>query len=151
MRKKLSMSDLKEKQKLAWEGMFYSIQRIDLLIISICGAGIYVCLEAIKYQSSNEQCVSLFVKVAGGFFLLGIIVNFLSQMFGYNTHKYDFLMHQSEIDAGDKVKKSEQKIIDSYDKKSDSFSKLTDIFNYSSMGAMFLGLILIMYFFLFTF
>lgn len=145
------MSKAKDRQKLSWEGMFYSIQRIDLLIVSICGAGIYVCLETIKYLSDKSQDISLLVRISGGLFLFGIIVNFLSQIFGYKANQQDFLMCQTEIDAGNKISKSEKEEIDEYDKKSEMFSKLTDRFNYLSMGFMFVGLILIMWFFLFTF
>ncbi len=145
------MSKAKDRQKLSWEGMFYSIQRIDLLIVSICGAGIYVCLETIKYLSDKSEDISLLVRISGGLFLFGIIVNFLSQIFGYKANQQDFLMCQTEIDAGNKISKSEQGEIDRYDKKSEMFSKFTDRFNYLSMGFMFVGLILIMWFFLFTF
>ena len=145
------MSRVKDRQKLSWEGMFYSIQRIDLLIVSICGAGIYVCLETIKYLSDKSQDINLLVRISGGLFLFGIIINFLSQIFGYKANQQDFLMCQTEIESGDKISKSEQGEIDSYDKKAEMFSKLTDKFNYMSMGFMFVGLILIMWFFLFTF
>src|SRR5690606_6868951 len=151
MKNNIKMSKAKDRQKLSWEGMFYSIQRIDLLIVSICGAGIYVCLETIKYLSDKSQDISLLVRISGGLFLFGIIVNFLSQIFGYKANQQDFLMCQTEIDAGNKISKSEKEEIDEYDKKSEMFSKLTDRFNYLSMGFMFVGLILIMWFFLFTF
>jgi hypothetical protein len=39
------MEDIKERKKLAYEGMIYGLQRLDLLIITISGAGIYACLE----------------------------------------------------------------------------------------------------------
>jgi hypothetical protein len=145
------MSRAKDRQKLSWEGMFYSIQRIDLLIVSICGAGIYVCLETIKYLSDKCQDISLLVRISGGLFLFGIIINFLSQIFGYNANKQDFLMCQEEIDAGDKINKKIKSKIDEYDRKAEKFSNLTDRFNYISMGLMFVGLFFIMYYFLFTF
>ncbi|MFH4965744.1 hypothetical protein V8G69_12155 [Gaetbulibacter sp. M235] len=145
------MSKAKDRQKLSWEGMFYSIQRIDLLIVSICGAGIYVCLETIKYLSDKSQDISLLVRISGGLFLFGIIINFISQLFGYKANKEDFLMCQAEIDAGDKINEKEKAEIKEFDRKAEKFSNLTDKFNYVSMGLMFVGLILIMYYFLFTF
>ena len=45
MENNLEMERIKDRQKLSAQGMFYSIQRMDLLIVSISGAGIYVCLE----------------------------------------------------------------------------------------------------------
>jgi hypothetical protein len=151
MKNNIRMSKAKDRQKLSWEGMFYSIQRIDLLIVSICGAGIYVCLETIKYLSDKCQDVSLLVRIAGGLFLFGIIANFLSQKFGYKANEQDFLMCETEIEAGEKINKSEQEEIDKYDRKSQMFSNLTNKFNYASMGLMFMGLILIMTYFLFIF
>ena len=145
------MSKAKDRQKLSWEGMFYSIQRIDLLIVSICGAGIYICLETIKYLSDKSEDISLLVRISGGLFLFGIIVNFLSQILGYKANKEDFLMCQAEIETGDKISKSEQAEIDRYDKKAEMFSKLTEKSNFLSMGFMFIALILLMWFFLFTF
>ena len=151
MRLIFAMRDLKEKQKLAWEGMFYSIQRIDLLIVSICGAGIYVCLELIKHLTIKEESIHILVKLSGACFLFGIIVNFLSQIFGYISNKHDFLMYDVEINAKDKPTKDDEKSISKHDKKSTWYSDLTEIFNYSSMGLMSIGLILIMCYFFFTF
>lgn len=145
------MGEVKDRQKLSWEGMFYSMQRIDLLIVSICGAGIYVCLETIKYLSDKYLCISYFVRISGGLFLLGIIANFLSQIFGRNANKEDYLMCKTEIEAGEVISESERKKIDEHDKKSDFFSKITNQLNYISMVLMFLGLITIMIYFLFIF
>lgn len=151
MKNYMIMNEIKDRQKLSWEGMFYSIQRIDLLIVSISGAGIYICLETIKYLSDKCQDVNLLIRISGVLFLFGIIINFLSQVFGYKTNQQDFLMCQAQIDAGEKVSKKEQTQIDKYDNNSEKFSKYTDVFNYISIGFMFLGLILIMIYFLFIF
>ena len=141
----------KERQKLSWEGMFYSSQRMDLLIVSLSSAGIYVCLETIKYLSNNEICISLWLKFSGAFFLFSVIVNFFSQIFGYKANEKDFLMCQVEIEADEKMSKKEKAELEEYDLSSTKFSNLTDKFNYLSIILMFFGLISIMYFFLFTF
>jgi hypothetical protein len=145
------MNNTKDRQKLSWEGMFYSIQRIDLLIVLLSGAGIYVCLETIKYLTEKELNVHLSVKISGVFFLVSIMINFLSQIFGYKANEQDFLMCQTKIEAGEKTSKKEEKEIKEFDKKSDKFSNLTNKFNYLSIAFMFLGLITIMFYFLFTF
>ena len=142
------MSNTKERQKLSWQGMFYSIQRIDLLIVSICGAGIYVGLETIKYLSENKMDSSLWVKFSSALFLIGIITNFLSQIFGFKANEQDYLMCQEKIVCNDNPNESEKEAIDKFDKSADRFSKLTNKFNYISMGLMFIGLILMMYYFL---
>lgn len=145
MNKKIEMTDLKERQKLAWQGMFYSIQRIDLLIVSISGAGIYVCLETIKYLTDKNLCVNPILRFAGGFFLLGIIVNFFSQLFSYKTNKEDYLYYDSQINECEESK------INEHDENAEKFSKWTDRFNLISMVLMLVGLILVMTFFLFIF
>ena len=151
MKNTIKMSKSNERQKLSWEGMFYSLQRIDLLIVSICGFGIYICLETIKFLSEKNQDTGLLIKISAGCFLAGIIINFLSQISGYKSNEQDFLMCDAEIDAGENPDKNEQKEIDKYDKKSEKFSNWTSKLNYFSMGFMFAALILMMYYFLFTF
>ena len=125
--------------------MFYSLQRIDLLIISISGAGIYVCLETVKYLMDKDQDVDSLIKFSGGFFILSIIVNFLSQWFGFKTNEQDYLMCEAEI------KKKKKTVIDAYDKSSDFFNKWTNRMNAASMACLFIGLILISIFFFITF
>lgn len=145
------MSRIKDRQKLSWEGMFYSIQRIDLLIVLISGAGIYVCLETIKYLSDKNLEINYIVKISGALFLFSIMINFLSQIFGYKSNEKDFLMCQTEIDAGKNISEKEKKEIKKYDKSSERYSILTNRFNYTSIFFMFGGLIVIMYYFLFIF
>lgn len=43
------MEQIKDRQKLSSQGLQYSIQRMDVLIVSISGGGIYVCLETLKF------------------------------------------------------------------------------------------------------
>ena len=145
------IEQIKERQKLSWEGMFYSTRRIDLLIISICGAGIYICLETVKYISNKCQDVSVLIKISGGFFLFGIMVNFISQLYGQKTNEQDYLMCQAKIDAGKKISKKEEEEIDTYDEKSEGYSKWTERLNYLSIILMFLGLLTIMCYFFFIF
>ncbi|MHA7843821.1 MAG: hypothetical protein ACX93I_10910 [Winogradskyella sp.] len=152
MSKLASMNDLKDRQRLSWEGLFYSIQRIDLLIISISGAGIYVCLETLKYL--NENCIqhNLLVKVSGIFLLASIVLNFISQIYGKNANYYDYLMCEEQIKVGSNEPKDEEtKKIDEYDSKSESASKKTNSLTNWSMGAMFIGLACLIGYFLFTF
>ncbi|MBS3993069.1 MAG: hypothetical protein KGZ87_05075 [Bacteroidetes bacterium] len=145
------MKNTIERQKQSWEGMFYSIQRIDLLIISISGAGIYVCLETLKFLTETENDVNLIIKISAVFFLFAIIVNFLSQIFGYKSNEKDYLMCQTEIESDFKPNEFQQTQIDNYDKISECYSKLTNWFNYSSMLLMFIGLITLMIYFVFIF
>lgn len=147
------MNKFKERRNLSWQGMFYSIQRIDLLIVSICGAGIYVSLETIKYTIEKEMDSVLLVKLAGLSFVIGIVINFLSQIFGHKSNFYDFLMCETEIEISEEIDSSKhfklKKESKSYDEKSENYSKLTNFFNYVSMFLMSVGLLLITIYFLF--
>ena len=59
---------------------WYAIGRIDLLIISISGAGIYSCFEIIKFMYSNKiESEFLMLKIAGALFVFSILLNFISQ------------------------------------------------------------------------
>jgi hypothetical protein len=143
------MSDFKKRQELSWEGMFYSIQRIDLLIVSICSAGIYVILETVKFLVERNLNVSWCLKAAGIAFIAGIIINFLSQLCGYKANEQDYLM--CELECNDKEVERDQLQIDIYDKKAALFSNLTNKLNYISMGLLTGGLIFLLTYFLISY
>jgi len=158
------MTNSQEGKKQSWDGMFYSIQRIDLLIISICGAGVYVCLETIKYLASTKtECKCLYlIKFSALFFLIGIILNLISQQFGYKANQHSYLMYDCEVEIDEiKAKNDQQELVEklqelencknNYDKESEKFSNLTTTLNYTSMVFMFVGLIFTFIFFVITF
>lgn len=151
MKNNNQMKELRERSKNSLSSMFYSMQRIDLLIISISGAGIYVVLETLKYLVDNKICVSDLIRWSGGLFLFAIILNFLSQMSGYKANEQDYLMCQSKIKAGDSISDSEKELITKYDSTSEIYSKATTLLNYTSAVLMLLALVFIMWFFLFIF
>ena len=84
---------------------------MDLLIVSLSSAGIYVCLETIKHLSINETSIRLWLKFSGVFFLFSIIINFFSQIFGYKANEKDFLMCQVEIETDEKMSKKEKVLV----------------------------------------
>lgn len=149
----MNLEKIKNRQRLSWEGMFYSIQRIDLLIVSFSAGGIYLCLELLKFI--NEEKLNqdlLLVKISGCLFLLSIIVNFISQKFGYLSNRMDYLMCEVEIDCeGKKLSKKEKKELQDYDVKSEKYSTWTNVLNYVSIGLMFSGLILVAIFICLTY
>lgn len=154
-----------EGRKQSWDGMFYSIQRIDLLVISICGAGIYVCLETVKYLASNSVLLlpTNLIKVSAGCFLLGIISNFVSQHYGYRANFESYLMYDCEVETDDinsleNIDDNHRERLsklncesEDFEKKSEKFSNLTTNLNYLSTGFMFIGLILTFLFFVISF
>lgn len=140
------MSDFKKRQELSWQGMFYSIQRIDLLIVSICSAGIYVILETVKFLVEKNLNVSWYLKIAGITFIAGIIINFLSQICGFKANEQDYLM--CELECDDKKVEKDQSKIENYDKRAELFSNLTNKLNYFSMALLTIGLISLLTYFL---
>lgn len=141
------MKRIKDRQKLSWQGLFYSIQRIDLLIISISGAGIYVCLETLKYLKESSCHSSNLIKVSGFVLLLAIITNFISQFLGRSSNLKDYLMCEYQLDAGKKPTKKEKEKIDELDSQSERYNNWTGYFNYISASLMFSGLILLLIYF----
>jgi hypothetical protein len=74
--------ELTDYRKLAIEGMTYSIQRIDILIIALCTSGIFLDVtEMLKKPDSVALKVSLSLYVGS------IVVNLISQFFGYYANR----------------------------------------------------------------
>ena len=146
---------MKKKEELrynAWnehlnstrERINYSVRRMDLLIISISGAGIYIIFETLREfkKGQIEICNSSLIIASGIFFLLAIMVNFLSQRAGYqaNTNEESYtLLKLQEIKGQEVDEESQQKL----DKKVNRYNKLTEILNISSIILMFIGLIML--------
>ena len=133
----------KQRQKLSWENLTYSFKRMDTLIISISGAGIYTCLSTIKFllqeQISND--FQWIINSSGTLFALSIIINFVSQYTGAKSNEYDFLMSEEEIDANGKPDQVAKRKIDKYNQNSDKFSNATDILNIFSIVLLGIGLL----------
>lgn len=141
----------RDRKQMAWQGWLYSVQRMDLLIISISGAGIYVILETIKYSKSNiVDCLNM-IKISGLFFLAAIIINFISQYYGKKANHYDMLMCDADIDF-EKSQKSKYKAESTkYDTLADSYSRKTGRLTTVSMVCMFAGLLVLACYFAFIF
>ncbi len=138
-----TVEEAKERSNLAHQNLHYSTQRIDLLVVSICGAGIYVCLETLKFLAEQKMEVSNWsLKTAGILLILAIICNFISQFTGRKANHYDYLMCLCII-------KENNKSASKNDRLSSKWDMATDWFNHSSMIAMFIGLIMILLFFVF--
>lgn len=143
------MIDYKERKKIVWQNMFYSIQRIDLLIISVSGAGIYLCLESLKFMYSNKLPINCSLKVSAGFFVFSIATNFISQFISYQSNRYDYLnCSENEKDVQDDDSKRKAIL---YDDKSETYNKWNNYFNYTSAALMFVGLFICFIYFIMTF
>ncbi|KAB5490891.1 hypothetical protein [Flagellimonas hadalis] len=119
----------------------YSIRRMDLLIISISGAGIYIIFETIrelKAYKINVEHENLLL-ISGICFLVAITSNFISQVTGYHANNNEECYTQLEL------RKIEKRDFDEceknrYNGKVNKYNKWTDALNLSSIILMFLGL-----------
>lgn len=73
----------------SFKNAWYAIGRIDLLIVSISGAGIYSCFEMIKFFETkipkHDVDYSL-LKYSSSLFVASIIINFISQFLSEKTN-----------------------------------------------------------------
>jgi hypothetical protein len=145
------METIKERHKNAWEAWIYSMQRIDTLIITICGAGIYVVLESLKNFTEHPLTIMWLVKSSGLLFLTAIIVNFVSQYTGKKANHYEYCWCVKKLESGETPTEIQLGSLHKLDCLADIYSKWTDSLNIISMIFMFGGLITIMIFFLINF
>jgi hypothetical protein len=136
------------------EKEFYSIQRIDLLVISISGACIYIVFEILRFLNSanvsNIQSCTILLKVSAIFSALAISINFLSQIFGYHANKYEAIYSREVINQLEGDTKDDEKL-DQIDHKSKQYNKLTGIANVSATIFMVVGIIILVVYNLVTF
>lgn len=68
----------------------YAIQRIDLLVISVSGAGIYIVFETMKFVIQNGYTINRSMLIwCGALFAASILLNFISQWAGYYVNKVE--------------------------------------------------------------
>jgi cytochrome b subunit of formate dehydrogenase len=120
---------------------------MDLLIISISGAGLYVIFETLREFKAGKVAVNdtSLLFWAGIFFLISIVVNFLSQISGYivNTKEETYALRKLEEIEGYQI---DYTVLSKLDKKIGRLNILTAILHYSSIISMFLGLIVLVVF-----
>lgn len=126
---------------------FYSMQRIDLLIISVSGAGIYGSMEIMKYVAGSKylSCIQIqhfnnYFKIPGVLFILAIIINFISQWLAYYESAHglqstldDIYAREHNVDKTNEIKASDARVAE--------LNKLTKFTNHTSTVLMILGLI----------
>jgi|LakMenEpi03Aug12_release.lakeMendotaPanAssembly.Ray.scaffolds.fasta_scaffold741971_1 hypothetical protein len=122
---------------------WYAIARIDLLIISISGGGIYILFELIKYYKSVGVIDISGLKVSGVLFMLSISINFISQFFGYEANDCEAKYSNLKFLQAIKEKDVNQIDFDKMDRKGKKYNFLVDLTNWVSVGLMILGLSLL--------
>jgi hypothetical protein len=124
----------------------YSIQRIDLLVISVSGAGIFACLEIMKYirHEALERGMVLF-KITGVLFVLAIVFNFLGKWAAYQSCEHmkrsvDLDIRQIDYDVDTSVESKR------HDRLYVRYRNAMAFTNVISTGSLLMGLILMIVF-----
>jgi hypothetical protein len=146
-----SKEDLTERKKMAWDALFYSVQRMDLLIITISGAGLYVILETLKYSMDKPLCCLWVIKASGAIFVSAIIVNFISQHTGKKCNHHDMLWCEEKIYFDNPPTAAQLQKAQNHDTHAEIYSTVTKWFNLGSMILMFIALISLVLYFLIIF
>lgn len=132
------------------ERKFYAIRRLDLLVISISGAGIYSGFEMLKFIGVEIAPLAISgIKMAGFLFIFAIVLNLLSQWSGYYAN--DLEEKSTEFDFDDlknvdvdailvRERKGRQFEID---RKVKYWNLITNHLNGWSTGLMFLGMLVL--------
>ena len=146
------MKDLQsicDRQKFAQSNISYSTQRMDLLIISVSGAGVYLSMMTLQYiLDKNYPASPIYLKVIAGIFLIAIIANFISQWASGKANTHDYLMCEYLRANNGQPSADEQAKADDHDTLAESFSKKVKFWNASSMYLMFIGLAALAVFFI---
>lgn len=128
----------KERYRFSFQGWFYSVQRFDVLLISVSGGGLYLSLETLKYVLENQYGPVWPVKLAGVMFVLAIILNLISQLTGKKANFHD-LIWTEEIVWGSN-KRANKELIKKHDYKAEYFSVWTRSLNLTALASLLIGL-----------
>ncbi len=72
---------VEELRELARKSLEYGDRRFDILALSISGAGIYICLESLKYSLDNKNIENIcLLKTAILLFAIALLSNFFAQV-----------------------------------------------------------------------
>lgn len=126
----------------------YSSARMDLLTVSICGAGLYVCLETLKFLLSAPALTmpSWPIKVAGVLFTAAIAINFWSQHTGRRCNRAaaQWARYESLAENSGNPKAERER----FSKDMDHFGLLTRQLNRVSTAIMIIGVVALVAFYI---
>ena len=138
---------LKEHSALTEQILTYSVRRIDILIISVSGAGVYICLEALKFRiESSESFNPLLLKSGGLFFAMAIIVNLIGQWGAYYSSFYYKKATDLKIKEYDYKEIRESPEVSKYNRYAKVIVGCTKVTNFLSTACLITGLILVVRF-----
>jgi len=133
----------KDERERAIKNRWYAIGRMDLLIISISGGGIYLIFQIIKHISDKQLSINYdALKVSGILFTIAIVVNFFSQLFGLKANEWDTAYCKGELNKARKLNVNEAELSTSKCW-ADIYSNRVEICNWISIITMGLGVSLL--------
>lgn len=146
------ISELEGHVKVVRENKNYSMQRLDVLLITICGAGIYTSFELMKFVSTSKflqigeiRCINTYFKVTALLFTISIIVNFLSQWTAYKTTSSEIEYIKMVVLKAKGTEVDINKML-AFKDKSDFYNKITSKANITGMLVMIAALVCLIIF-----
>lgn len=142
-----------DRHKRMWDALFYAHQRMDILIISVSGGGIYVCLEAAKYLREDNYLITSDLITSAIAFVLAIITNFAAQKLSSEVYVCEYAISNIEVfcDEAELNPDNYKDEISQHKEKAKKIEKWNKYSNMISILTMLIGLIFLVIFFLFTF
>lgn len=139
---------LEARHKHAVEGWIYSIERMDLLIISISSAGVYVTLEALKYSLEHQLLNTATLKFVGTAFIIAIILNIGSQFTGRKSNYYCIKACKEKLKQ---LELGQDELYSDFQTNADQYDTITHYLNNTSIIVMLLALSCLIGYFVATF
>lgn len=135
------ITELKEYKKTAEARLKYSIERFDILIISLSSGGLVL---GVNLFSSFKCAEKTLISYSWFFFSTALILNLLSQITGYLANKFD-------ISCTDNIIDEVERDLVSSDKEMNETLKLicnllTYFLNIFSLISLISGIIMLIYF-----
>ncbi len=140
-KKQKHIDNLNEYIKSAENRAKYSLERFDILIISLSSGGIALSMS---FFENFKEINKTYVYVGCIFFAIAVIINLLSQGTGYYANRFDIKYSIQE------VRELEKKEFESDYQKYDCYKKvfdfITNLFNISSLVSFIIGMTYIILF-----
>ncbi|GET35034.1 hypothetical protein PbJCM13498_38970 [Prolixibacter bellariivorans] len=146
MSKKKKIKAWEQHYANAKEKEFYSTRRIDLLIISISGACIYIVFEILRFINSEGSKITgtptILLKLSAILAVCAIIVNIFSQYWGFLANGYEARYSRAVINQIEE-NKDDNNELEVLDRKSRIYSFWTSLSNKVSIGLMLVGIVIL--------
>lgn len=136
---------LEEHKESIKQNIKYSIDRFDILIISLSSGGLVLSTSFAKDFSANFCCPNfLMLKLGWALFALALVLNLISQVTSYIANNTELLIVEDLIrEKKGKVKKSNQTVLE---KKKVRFNSATNWLNIICLFTFVFGVIVVIIF-----